>query len=144
MKSSKVLVVMLLLLSLVGCTVNNNDEALKKLSTENEALKQKLDDMETTLKSYEKQGSFTFKDEVISTFKIVDKIVGMDDKNMLVVSDKDQEHNSLMLIEITDSRLFESFELEKEYDMKVYYIFVVEPENQHSRIEIIFSELIEK
>lgn len=93
--------------------------------------------------SYEKGDSFTFKDEVESTFRVVDKIDSIDDVNFLVVTNPDADHNSMMLLEIDDKEIFDSIEVDKEYDMKVYYIFVVEEENQHSRVEITFLEMVE-
>lgn len=142
MKETKIVIVSLLLLALVGCGSNNADE-IKSLSKENEDLKLKLETLETTLKSYEKGDSFTFKDEVESTFRVVDKIDSIDDVNFLVVRNPDTDHNSMMLLEIDDNEIFDSIEVDKEYDMKVYYIFVVEEENQHSRVEITFLEMVE-
>lgn len=142
MKETKIVIVSLLLLALVGCGSNNADE-IKSLSKENEDLKLKLETLETTLKSYEKGDSFTFKDEVESTFRVVDKIDSIDDVNFLVVRNPDTDHNSMMLLEIDDKEIFDSIEVDKEYDMKVYYIFVVEEENQHSRVEITFLEMVE-
>lgn len=142
MKFGKVLLVSMMLIGLAGCSSDNADE-LKNLVKENEDLKLKVEDLEESIKSYEKRGSFTFKDEVVSTFRIINKIEGMGDKNLIVVSDADTDHNSLMMIEITDNAIFESIEIDKDYDMKVYYIFVVEEENQHSRVEITFLEIVE-
>lgn len=138
MKKIKTVVLLILGLALVGCS---NDSS--SIEEQNEKLDQILDQVTKNNEKTGLPGVFTFKDYVDMEVIVLNKIDGGELRpNLLMVTDKNTEHNTPLIISVDDKELYDSINVDSVYNMQVYVTSVIEKEASHTRFEFTLAKLL--
>lgn len=140
MKKIKVMISALLLLGLVGCANNNTvptDEYRAKLDKILEIVSQNNQVDETPA------GVYTFKDFVNMEVTVLDKIEGDElHPNLLLVTNPDRDHNTPLIFTVENRALYDSINIDTNYNMEIYIINVIQKEDSHTRFEFLLTKVL--